>query len=108
MCKMMLNEALRLIRVFHDMTAKELAEKLGISVAQLSKIETGKTTPQLNILEKYADIFQTTTPSLLLFADNLDKEKGRGKFKITIRNKMFSLLKVLEGLADDSISKSKK
>lgn len=105
---MMLNEALRLIRVFHDMTAKELAEKLEISVAQLSKIETCKTTPQLSILEKYAEIFQTTTASLLLFADNLDKEKNRGKFKIAIRNKMFSLLKALEGLTDGTIPKSKK
>lgn len=105
---MMLNESLRLIRVFHDMTAKDLAQKLGISVAQLSKIETGKTTPQLNLLEKYAEIFQTTTSSLLLFADNLDAEKGRGGFKITIRNKMFSLLKALEGMTDDNISELKK
>ena len=103
----MLNEALRLIRIFHDMTAKELALKLGISVAQLSKIETGKTTPQIHTLNKYAEIFQTTTSSLLLFADDLDNLKGRGKFKIAIRNKMFSLLKSLESLTDDGISKSK-
>ena len=97
----MLNEALRLIRVFHDMNAKDLALELDISVAQLSKIETGKASPQIALIEKYARIFQTTPASLMLFAENLDKDKGRGKFKVAIRNTMFKLLKTLEGLADD-------
>ena len=101
---MMLNEALRLIRVFHDMSSKELAEKLNISVAQLSKIETGKLEPKINLLNKYAEIFKTTTSALLLFSDTLDKEKNRGKFKLAIRNSMFKLLKTLEGISADEFN----
>ncbi len=104
----MLNEALRLIRIFHDMSAKELAQKLDISVAQLSKIESGKIMPQMHLLEKYATVFQTTTASLLLFSDNLDNVKGRSPFKISIRNKMFNLLKFFEGLSEEDVSKRNK
>lgn len=35
----MLSEALRLIRVFHDMKQTELAQRLGISKSYLSEIE---------------------------------------------------------------------
>ena len=95
-----LNEALRLIRVFHDMNAKDLAAKLDISVAQLSKIEKSKATPQMSLIEKYAKVFDTTPAALLLFSEDLDKEKNRGRFKIAVRNSMLKLLKALEGLTD--------
>jgi transcriptional regulator with XRE-family HTH domain len=88
------------MRILHDMTAKELAKKFEISVGQLSKIEQGKATPQMALIEKYAKEFQTTPASLMLFAEDLDKEKKRGKLKISIRNTMFKLLKALGGVAD--------
>lgn len=96
----MLNESLRLMRVLHDLSAKELAERLEISVAKLSKIENGIVDPQYSLLEKYAQVFNTTPTSLLLFAESLDEEKKRGKFKVSIRNTMFKLLQALEGAVD--------
>lgn len=101
----MLNETLRLLRVLHDMTATELAKELGISVAQLSKIEQGKATPQMALIEKYAKLFQTTPAALMLFAQDLDEKKNRSKFKLTIRNIMFKLLKMLGGLETETDDK---
>ncbi len=97
----MLNEALRLIRVFHDMSAKQLAEKLSISEAMLSKIEKNKAKPSIELLRKYAEIFNTTESALLMFADNLDEKHQRSPFKIAIRNKLFALLQALEGVSGD-------
>ena len=97
----MLNEALRLIRVFHDMNAKTLSEKLGISEAMLSKIEKNKAKPSINLLRKYAEVFNTTESALLMFADNLDKKHQRSPFKVAVRNKLFALLQALEGLSHD-------
>lgn len=97
----MLNEALRLIRVFHDMNAKTLSEKLDISEAMLSKIEKNKAKPSIELLRKYAEIFNTTESALLMFADNLDEKRKRSPFKVAIRNKMFALLQALEGLSND-------
>ncbi len=102
-----MNEALRLIRVFHDKKAKDLADELGISVAYLSKIENGQAAPSLDLLQKYADIFNTTRSALLFFADNLENEKKLGKFKVAIRNKLFLLLKALEW-GDDEDDKDDK
>jgi len=104
----MLNEALRLIRVFHDETAKDLAQKLGISVAMLSKIENNKSKPSIELLRKYAEIFKTTESALLMFADTLDVKKQRSSKSMSIRNKLFSFLQALEGLPGDKELSNKK
>lgn len=98
----MLGNTLRLLRVLHDKKSSDLAEELGISSAYLSKIETEKTQPTLEILNKYAEVFQTSTSALLLFSENLDKEKNRGPFKIGIRNIMLKLLETLEGYKNET------
>lgn len=98
----MLGNTLRILRVLHDEKSSDLAKKLGISPAYLSKIESEKAQPTLEILSKYAEIFQTTTSALLLFSENLDKEKNRGPFKIGMRNVMLKLLEVLEGYKDEA------
>lgn len=98
---MMINETLRLIRIIHDLSVTDLAKQLGISVGQLSKIENCNATPSLELIEKYASIFKTTSSVLLLFAENLDAEKKRSKMKISIRNKMFKLLQILGDYKDD-------
>lgn len=78
----MLNEALRLMRVFHDLTQKELAEKLGISKSHLSEIESGKKIPTLDLLKRYSDVFDVSMSSIMFFAENpngdVDIEKLRG------------------------------
>lgn len=97
-----LNEALRLLRVFHDIKIKDLAEQLEVSSGFISDLEKGKKNPSLELIEKYAVIFQTSSSALLFFAEELDNEKGRGRFKIAIRNKM---LKLLQALEDKTIGK---
>ena len=104
---MMINETLRLIRIIHDLSLTDLAKQLGISVGQLSKIENGNATPSLELIEKYAFIFRTTSSALLLFAENLDTEKKRSKVKISIRNKMFKLLQMLGDYKDDKENRKK-
>ena len=93
----MLNEALRLFRVFHDKKLSELASELGISPSYLSEIESGKKPPSMELIKKYAKIFKTSPSSILFFSEELDKDKKRGKIKISIRNKMIKFMKSLEG-----------
>jgi len=51
------NHVLRLVRIFHDLNQKELADELKISKSYLSEIESGKKPPTLSLLEGYATIF---------------------------------------------------
>jgi transcriptional regulator with XRE-family HTH domain len=48
----MLNQALRLIRSYHDLSQTQLCFDLGISNSYLSEIESGKKQPTIDILKK--------------------------------------------------------
>src|SRR6266853_321616 len=66
-----LAEALRLVRVFHDISQTELADRLQISKSFLSEIESGKKEPTLHLLSRYASEFKISVSSLLFFAERV-------------------------------------
>lgn len=72
----MQHDALRLIRVFHDLSQSALAEKLSISKSYLSEIESGeKKNLSVELLERYAKVFNVPVSSLLFFSEQLDGER---------------------------------
>ena len=48
----MLNEALRLVRVYHDLSQADVAERVGLSKSYVSEIESGEKNVSLAVLEK--------------------------------------------------------
>ena len=96
----MLAEALRLIRVFHDIKQNELAERLGISKSHLSEIESGRKQPKLELIERYSAEFGIPNSSILFFSECLDNpsksanaaNKGRG----VIARKIINFLRLIE------------
>ena len=69
----MLNEALRLIRIFHDMKQTDLCEEFGISKSYLSEIESGKKNPSMDLIQKYADFFEIPASSIMLFSEKIEQ-----------------------------------
>jgi len=94
-----INEALRLIRVFHDLNIKTFANGIGISPGFISDIENGNKNPSMELINKYAEYFNLNVSSILFFSEDLDKIKNRSDFKINIRNKMLKFLKLIEDSA---------
>lgn len=92
----MLNEALRLLRVFHDMKSIELAKELEISNSYLSEIEKGKKTPSVDIINKYSRIFSIKSSSILFFSEKMESDSFKSKAKNAIRNKMIFFLQCIE------------
>ena len=88
----MLGEALRLIRVYHDLTQTQLSYELGLSNSFLSEIESGKKIPPLEILGKYSERFEISMSSLLFFSENLDSQKFGSRVKVTVGKKVLALL----------------
>ncbi|MEH2233834.1 MAG: helix-turn-helix transcriptional regulator [Nostoc sp.] len=88
----MLSEALRLIRVFHDLTQKELAEKLGISKSYLSEIESGKKTPTLELLNRYSEFFDIPASSIMFFSESLNKDIKTEKLRTFVSSKILAIL----------------
>lgn len=92
----MLHEALRLIRVFHDMKSSELAKELNISPSYLSEIEKGKKQPSVELIRKYSNIFHIKPSAILFFSEEIEADSLKNKVKKTVRSKMLSFLQAIE------------
>lgn len=91
----LLNEALRLLRVFSDKKSKDLAVLLGISPSYLSEIESGKKEPSIAIINKYAEVFNTKPSVILFFSESLyDKTQGNTIKEFLARNAVAFLQKI--------------
>ena len=98
--KILLNEALRLIRVFHDLKQTDLASRIGISKSYLSEIEKGKKSPTMDLVEKYSSEFKIPASSILFFSEQLSHEVGERRLprnaKGVIANKVIQILQFVE------------
>ena len=92
----MLSEALRLVRVYHDLKQHELAERLEISKSYLSEIESGKKTPTIELIEKYSKEFGIPASSILFFSENLEEPSKAAKVKGAIAGKVLQFLQFVE------------
>jgi transcriptional regulator with XRE-family HTH domain len=100
----MLGKALRLIRVFHDLSQKDLAEKLEISKSYISEIESGKKTPTIDLLNKYSNFFDIPTSSIMFFSENLDlnRDEKTEKLRGCLSSKILAILDFIAERSDRS------
>lgn len=96
----MIHEALRLIRVFHDLKQVELAEKLGVSKSHISEIEKGNKSPSLDLIQRYATEFKIPVSSIMFFAEELPNAKSGDKIRSKIAGKVIDILRFVEKKAD--------
>lgn len=99
----MLNEALRLVRAYHDLSQSELCAQLCISNSYLSEIESGKKQPTLELLSKYSEHFGIPVSSLLFFSENLHKSGLTSSLRVGAAKKVLALLQWVEA---KSVNKS--
>lgn len=96
----MINEALRLIRVFHDLKQYELADKLTVSKSHISEIEKGNKTPSLELIEKYSVEFRIPVSAIMFFAEEIPTAKRGEKTRTKIASSVLDLLRFIERKAD--------
>jgi transcriptional regulator with XRE-family HTH domain len=88
----MLNDALKQIRIFHDMKQVELAQELNISKSYLSEIESGRKSVSMDLLQKYAIVFSVPASSLLVFSENIDAVKASDKLRLKCATKIIKIM----------------
>lgn len=99
----MINEALKLTRVFHNLKQKDLAEALGLSPSYLNEIESGKKQVTVEILQKYSDYFHIPVSSLLYFAEQRTEAKPTTNPIATKVLKMLDWVHTIAHESDDAL-----
>jgi transcriptional regulator with XRE-family HTH domain len=98
----MLAEALRLIRVYHDMNQTELSREIGMSTATISMLEKGTREPSLETLQKYAQAFKVPVSSILFFSEELSGEGITKPIRKTIAKKIVAILAWIAERSEES------
>lgn len=101
----MFGQALKLLRRYQGLNQVALAKKLGVSRSYISELEGGNRTPSLELLGRYADVFNIPISSLVFFAEALeDKENLSNRLeraKGIVAKKVIALMTLLD--ADSEI-----
>jgi transcriptional regulator with XRE-family HTH domain len=96
----MLGEALRLIRVYHDLRQNQVAERLNISKSYLSEIENGHKSPTLELVQRYSEEFDLPVSSIMFFAESVGDGSAYDRARTFVAGKMVGLMKFLEARSD--------
>ena len=95
-----MGEALSLLRIFNGYKSAELAKKLELSQSYVSELENGKKQPTMEVLDKYAKVFEMKKSTLMLFAESLEGEEIKNDKKQRIARAGMKLLKILEKVGE--------
>jgi len=88
----LINESLKLIRLYWGKTQSELARDLGVSQSYVSEVEKGNRQVTLDLLSKYSDVLCVPISSLLLFAEHVEGAPPLGRGKRFLAGKALDLL----------------
>jgi transcriptional regulator with XRE-family HTH domain len=90
----MLHSALRHLRTYHGLKQQDMAAKLQISKSYLSEIESGVKAHAITVdlLNKYAEIFNVPVSTLMLFSEQLDSGKRSDKLRVAMAAKVIKIL----------------
>ena len=97
----MINDALRLLRLYLGLSQKEIASELELSQSMISELESGTKSVSMEVLEKYSTNLNIRMSQLLFFAEELEGEPVKTKGKLIIANRV---LKLLDKLSPREIS----
>lgn len=91
----MINDALRLLRLYLGLSQKELATELEVSQSMVSEVETGTKAVSMELLERYSQKFDVRMSQLLFFAEELEGHPIKTRGKLIVASGVLSLLEKL-------------
>jgi transcriptional regulator with XRE-family HTH domain len=99
----MMSEALRLVRVFHDLSQSETARRTGLSKSYISELEAGNRKISIEVLEKYSSAFKMPISSLMLFLENCDdRNHSSQNTRLYIAKKVMKMLDWITTISEES------
>lgn len=92
----MINEALRLIRLYWGFSQTELSDLLGLSQSMISEIERGSKPVSMEVLQRYSEKLGIRMSQLMFFAEEIEGEPPRKRGKLIVASKVLRLLDSLK------------
>jgi transcriptional regulator with XRE-family HTH domain len=100
----LINEALKLVRLYWGYSQDELAERLSISQSMISDIERGAKTVSLETLQRYSQKLGIRLSQLLFFAEELEGQPLPKRGRLIVAS---HVLELLSSLAPKEVSNAK-
>ena len=100
-----LNKALRLVRVYHDLSQTETARRIGLSKSYVSELEAGNKKVTLEVLEKYASAFNLPASSLMIFAEHSEDQTFVEDVRVYVAGKVLKMLDWIATISEDESQK---
>lgn len=97
----MLNKALKLLRVFNELSQTEMAQKLGVNKSWISEIENGHKEPTLSLLQNYADVLDIPLSSILFFSEHIENNGASEKTRVFVSKKILAILDYIAARSED-------
>jgi transcriptional regulator with XRE-family HTH domain len=95
-----MHNALRKIRVFHDLKQHELASKLEVSRSHLSEIENGRKGFSIEYLKRFAKLFNYKLFSLIAFAEWLETKDEKAYEVASFDPELRAMINIIRITAD--------
>ncbi|MEG2243660.1 MAG: helix-turn-helix transcriptional regulator, partial [Muribaculaceae bacterium] len=91
----MIGDTLKRMRIIYDYKAKDMSALLNISPSYLSEIENNKKSPSLDLLKRYADIFEVKVSSLMLLAEQMEENPQGNQ---GVKKMMLNFVKIMSDI----------
>ena len=92
----MINDALRLVRLYWGMSQQEVANAIGVSQSLVSDIESSRKGVSLDLLDKYSRALGIRMSQLLFFAEEIEGEPVKRRGSLFIAERVLKLLETLK------------
>lgn len=92
----MINEALRLLRLYCGFSQAELAKRLSVTQSMISDVEGGRKNVTMDLLQAYSDAVGVRMSQLLFFAEEIEGQPIARRGQLIIADKVLKLLEKLK------------
>jgi transcriptional regulator with XRE-family HTH domain len=91
----LINEGLRVLRLYWGKSQAALATELGISQSYVSEIEAGRKDVTLDLLKRYSEVLNVPMSRLLFFVEEMEGVPKPTRGRVFVAGKALDLLKTL-------------
>ena len=98
----MINEALRLLRLYCGFSQAEMAKRLSVAQSMVSQIEAGRKNVTMDLLEAYSEATGVRMSQLLFLAEEIEGQPIVRRGQLIVADKVLKLLEKIKPVKCDA------